>query len=400
MRVVYKYGGSSVENTEKIRNIAKHLQKVKDEGNEIVVVASAMGKKTDELMNLAEQVSDKKNSRELDTLLSTGEQQTVALLSMALHSLGVDAVSLTGQQAGFKTSKDHTKGFIEDLDITRVEEHLNKGEIVVVAGFQGINENGDITTLGRGGSDRSAVALAAKLDCECHIFTDVDGIYSIDPRVYSAAKKIDVISYEEMMEMALKGSGVMETSAVELGKKYGVKIYVGESLKEGGGTIIMNKNKSFEERVITGISVDNNVAMVSVKGIDQGVDQTAKIFEIITDYNINVNMINQNYDSNKTLVVSFSCSEDELKIVDDAFKSNEGFVEKFDIDINKELSIISLVGVGMASHFGVASKVFTTLAQNDVEFYQVTTSEISISCAIERTKTKAAVEALARVFEL
>ena len=238
MIIVHKYGGSSVSTTEKIINIAKYLGNVKDQGNDVVVVVSAMGKMTDELIKLANEITDRPNLREMDRLMSIGEQKTIALLSIALQNLGYNAISLTGEQAGIKTIGHHTKNRIDCINGEIIKSHLNQGKIVVVAGFQGVNEKGDVTTLGRGGSDTSAVALAASLKAKCEIYTDVDGIYSIDPRVYPEARKIPFISYDEMMELAFLGAGVMEPRAVELGNKYEVEIYVGKSLGEKNGTII------------------------------------------------------------------------------------------------------------------------------------------------------------------
>ena len=247
MIIVHKYGGSSVATTEKIVDIAKYLGSVKGSGNDVVVVVSAMGKTTDALIKLAHDITKDPSKKEMYRLMSTGEQQTIALLSIALQSLGHDAISLTGVQAGIRTTGHHTKNTIESIDSDIIKKHLGEGKIVIVAGFQGVNEKGDVTTLGRGGSDTSAVALAAALGGKCEIYTDVDGIYSIDPRVYPDAKKMEMISYEEMMELAFLGAGVMEPRAVELGGKYGVEIYVGKSLGERNGTIITSKEKKKEK---------------------------------------------------------------------------------------------------------------------------------------------------------
>lgn len=400
MRIVYKFGGTSVGTIEKIKNIAQFLVNEKKEGKQIVVVASAMGKTTSELISLASTVTQRVNRRELDSLLSIGEQKTVTLLTMAIQDLGIDAISLTGFQAGFITTHSHTKSRIVDIDTSKIENHLNNGKIVVVAGFQGITEYGDITTLGRGGSDTSAVAIAAKLNSDCHIYTDVEGIYTVDPRVHEKAKKLISISYDEMMELSTLGSKVMETRSVELGKKYGVKIYVGKSLSKERGTYIMDKKVSFEEKPITGISVSENTAIVTLDGVIDGIKKTANIFKIMAKSDVNINMITQNTNKNQTLDVSFSCTEDDLCLVEEAINRNKELFNGISVNINKDLNIISLVGVGMISHFGVAAKVFNVLAENDIDFYQVTTSEISISCAIDKDKTKKAVSLLAREFNL
>ena len=278
MIIVHKYGGSSVATTEKIVDIAKYLGSVKGSGNDVVVVVSAMGKTTDALIKLAHDITKDPSKREMDRLMSTGEQQTIALLSIALQSLGHDAISLTGVQAGIRTTGHHTKNTIESIDSDIIKKHLGEGKIVIVAGFQGVNEKGDVTTLGRGGSDTSAVALAAALGGKCEIYTDVDGIYSIDPRVYPDAKKMEMISYEEMMELAFLGAGVMEPRAVELGGKYGVEIYVGKSLGERNGTIITSKEKVMEKKLITGISINENILMVNIENIPTYAKNVYEIF--------------------------------------------------------------------------------------------------------------------------
>ena len=292
--IVHKYGGSSVATTDKIKNISKHLIEVQKSGKKLVVVVSAMGKTTDGLIKLAKEISSNPNKRELDRLMSTGEEQTIALLSMALIEMGAKAISLTGAQAGIKTLGIHTKNTIDSIDNTSILNYLNEGNIVIVAGFQGINENGDVTTLGRGGSDTSAVALACSLGAECRIYTDVDGIYTIDPRVYPNSKKLEYISYEEMMELAYLGAGVMEPRAVELGFKYGIPIYVGKTLGEENGTIITFKEKVMEKKEIRGISVNKNVIMVTIDNIPTYAKNIYPIFKKASENGITIDMISQN----------------------------------------------------------------------------------------------------------
>ncbi|MDR1835402.1 MAG: aspartate kinase [Fusobacteriaceae bacterium] len=401
MRVVLKYGGSSVATPEKIKNIAEYIIRLKKERyDEIVVVASAMGKTTDELIEKASVFSANPDQRELDSLLSTGEQQTIAFLAIALIGMGQDAISLTGYQARVETTGIHTKSKIKNIGAEKIERYLSEGKIVLVAGFQGINEEGDITTLGRGGSDTSAVALAAILRCECRIYTDVDGIYSVDPRVYKDAKPLSHISYEEMMEMSLLGAGVMETRAVEIGKKYGVIIYVGKSLSESGGTYIMEKGYGLEEKLITGISITKEILVAGISNIKYSSETIAKIFQITTDAGININMITQNISKDSILELSFSVAVNEKYLLDQAVAKLKRDLPEATISFAENLGMISVVGVGMANSTGVASRFFSALSKAGVNFYQVTTSEISISCSIDRENINKAVEVTAKAFNL
>lgn len=398
MRVVLKYGGSSVATIEKIQAIADYIVKLKERYDEIVVVASAMGKTTDALIKMAKEVSGNPNQRELDSLLSTGEQQTVALLSMALNSKGHKAVSLTGYQANVRTTGIHTKSKIYSIDADRIEHYLKEGNIVAVAGFQGINEDGDITTLGRGGSDTSAVALAVSLKCECRIYTDVEGIYSVDPRLYSKAKFLDKISYEEMMEMAHLGAGVMETRAVELGKKFNIPIFVGKTLSETGGTYIMEKNAALEEKLVTGISVTKEVIMTTISNIPYSAEKVASIFTAVNECGLNINMISQNITKTATVEISFSCQLSEKYLLDQVIARIKEMFPEAVAEYKDTLGMISVVGVGMINNSGIAGKFFSALSRAGVSFYQVTTSEISISCSIDRDKIQTAVEAAAEEF--
>ena len=400
MRVVKKFGGSSVATTEKIKNIAMDIAKNYKEGDEVVIVVSAMGKTTDALIKLAKEISDTPDVRELDSLLSTGEQQTTSLLSMALKEQGCKAISLTGAQAGIRTGGVHTKNKIESIKIDRMEKHLEDGKIVIVAGFQGINEDGDVTTLGRGGSDTSAVALAAALKCDCEIYTDVTGIFGVDPRVYKNAKKLEKISYEEMMEMANLGAGVMETRAVEIGKKYGVRIYVGQTLGVETGTYICDSNEIIEKKAVTGISINKNVIMVNLENFSGVPKNVATVFNNLAKHSVNVDMISQNEVQNIKGSIGFTCP-----LTDDHFLNNslEDIRKEIpSIEVTKRTGVvkISLVGIGMISNFGVAAKVFEVLADIDAEFYQCTTSEISISLIIKEDEAVKVVERLAEVFSI
>ncbi|WP_321330314.1 aspartate kinase [uncultured Ilyobacter sp.] len=400
MRIVQKYGGTSVGTIEKIKAIAEHLIKVRKEGNEVVVVVSAMGKMTDELIKKANEITDRPDRRELDMLMSTGEQQTIALLSMALKNMGQEAVSLTGSQAGIQTTGTHTKSKIKSINNERMEKHLADGKIVIVAGFQGMNEAGDITTLGRGGSDTSAVALAGALGCQCEIYTDVNGIYTCDPRVHKGAKKIDKISYEEMMEMSNLGAGVMEVRAVELGKKFGVPIYVGRSLGEKNGTYILEKEQIMEEKLITGLSINENVLMVNLQNLYNKPQKIANIFSALGKQDVNVDMISQSQSVEDMVDISFTCPATEEDLLDKAVEIIATQNPALKISKNQDLIKVSVVGVGMISHSGVAGKLFEIFGEKDIKFYQVTTSEISISFTMDKDRKAAAVEAISEAFNI
>lgn len=400
MRIVLKYGGSSVATIEKIQQIADYLIELKKEYKEIVVVASAMGKTTDGLIKLAKEITPNPNQRELDSLMSIGEQQTVALMAMALTAKGQKAISLTGYQAGIKTAGVHTKNKIQNISSERIERHLAEGNIVLVTGFQGINEAGDITTLGRGGSDTSAVALAVALKCECRIYTDVEGIYSVDPRVYPEAKFLDKISYEEMMEMANLGAGVMETRAVELGKKYNIPIFVGKSLSKTGGTYIMEKNIAMEDKLVTGVSITKEIIVTTISNIPFSSENVAEIFSTIDSCGLNINMITQNINKYMKVEISFSCQASEKYLLEQVIEKIKERFSTCEIELNENLGMISIVGVGMINNSGIAGKFFSVLSRNGVNFYQVTTSEISISCSIDRENIQRAVEAVGREFSL
>ena len=400
MIIVHKYGGSSVSTTEKIINIAKYLGNVKDQGNDVVVVVSAMGKMTDELIKLANEITDRPNLREMDRLMSIGEQKTIALLSIALQNLGYNAISLTGEQAGIKTIGHHTKNRIDCINGEIIKSHLNQGKIVVVAGFQGVNEKGDVTTLGRGGSDTSAVALAASLKAKCEIYTDVDGIYSIDPRVYPEARKIPFISYDEMMELAFLGAGVMEPRAVELGNKYEVEIYVGKSLGEKNGTIITSKEKDMEKQLITGISINENTLMVNIEKIPTYAKNVYAIFEEAEKHGINIDMISQNDVSSEEGSFAFTCPKTDKESLEKMDMILEEQFPEISFIINPYVSKVSIVGVGLVSSIGVAARAFKVLAENNISFHQVSTSEISISMIIDEVMAKEVARLLAKEFNI
>ncbi len=382
MVIVHKYGGSSVATTDKIMEIAKYLGGVKEQGHDVIVVVSAMGKRTDALISLAKEITKDPDKRELDRLMSTGEQTTIALLAIALKSLGYDAISLTGVQAGIKTSGHHTKNVIDSVDTDKINEFLKEGKIVIVAGFQGVNSRGDVTTLGRGGSDTSAVALAAALGAKCEIYTDVDGIYSIDPRVYKEAKKLPLISYDEMMELAFLGAGVMEPRAVELGKKYGVEIYVGKSLGEKNGTIICAEEKCMEKKLITGISINENTAMINIENIPTYAKNVYIVFNAAEKNGVNIDMISQNDVTASHGSMAFTCPKTDETALEQTITEIKEALPDIKPVVNRDVVKISLVGIGMISNIGIASRVFKILAENSISFHQVSTSEISISLII------------------
>lgn len=395
--LVHKYGGTSVGTTEKIKRIAKRVIAEKEKGNDMVVVVSAMGKTTDYLVEMSKEIAINPNKREMDLILSTGEQVSIALLSMAFQEFGYDAIALTGFQAGIKTYGPHTKNKILDIDDEKIKNYLKEGKVVVVAGFQGVNENGDITTLGRGGSDTTAVAIAAKLGCPCHIYTDVDGIYSVDPRLYKEAKKLDVISYEEMMEMASLGAGVMEPRAIEIGCKYNIPIYVASSINDVGGTYIKEYDEKMEANIVTGLSVCDDILMVTVSHILYNLDHVATLFEKLAIENVNVDMISQTAPVDGYINVSFTAPKDDLFVIEKVMGDLEGRVE---ISIEDEITKISVVGIGMRNQSGVSGRLFRILADNGISFRQVTTSEISISYTIDKKDKEKAVRALSNELNL
>lgn len=397
MNIVEKYGGSSVETIDKIKAIAKHVKTLKEAGHELVVVASAMGKTTNKLLAMASEIDEHVNKRELDSLLSTGEQRTITLLAMAIEHEGIPAVSMTGYQCGFKTSEDHTFAKIHDIDIDRVKDQLAQGKVVVVAGFQGVSEAGEITTLGRGGSDTTAVALAAKLGWECHIYTDVNGVYTIDPRIYPQAKRLKEITYDEMMQMACGGSGVLETRSVELASKYKVKMYLGKSLEDTKkGTYIMEQTY-LETMPITGISAKDDYAIVRVNDLPNDGVYIARLFEKMANLNIVVDTISQQLTHDEKVNFSFSCD----RISSDALAKHLPELEE-QYPITRMLGFVklSIVGIGMSTRSGIASRVLRCLCEKQIQYFLVTSSEICITLTIATQDKREAIDALAKEFDL
>ena len=399
MGIVQKYGGSSVATMEKIKAVAACVAATRREGHDMVVVASAMGKTTNQLIALAKETGGADNVRELDALMATGEQTTVSLLAMALQGLGVPAVSLTGGQCGFLTNANHSRAKIVDIKDDALKRHIANGKVVVVAGFQGINEKGDITTLGRGGSDTTAVALAAKLGWDCEIYTDVESLFTIDPRKCPNAKRLHRIAYDEMMEMASLGAGVLETRCVEIAKKYGVRLYLGKSLEtdKRKGTYIMESNETFESMPITGISLKENCAMLTITGAPGDGRCVDDVFALVAELDVNVDMISQQILSDGGVALSFSCSLDDAALLEQKLAQR---ALPYALSVQQPLGKLSLVGVGMITHSGVASRAFSALYQNGIRYYQITTSEISISITVDVQNLQKAVALLSREFGL
>lgn len=398
--VVQKYGGSSVATLEKMNKIADAVIKRKEEGVNVVIVVSAMGKTTNNLIEMAKSISEQPPKRELDMLMATGEQVSISLLSMVFQEKGYDSVSLTGFQAGIKTEGVHTKNKISEVDVDKIKRYLEEDKIVVVAGFQGMNTSGDITTLGRGGSDTTAVALAAKLKCVCEIYTDVDGIYSVDPRLFPNAKRLDFISYEEMMEMSCLGAKVMEARSVELAYKYNVPIYVASSHQKGKGTYIKEFDKEMEHKVITGLTVSDDVLMETINKVPYSSENISDIFSRLASQEVNIDMISQTSSSEGYVNISFTTSKEDESTVDAVMKEFAKKVPSVEVKKDTDITKISVVGMGMRNESGVASKIFKLFSDNSINFKQVTTSEISISYIINSSDKEKAVNIICETFKL
>jgi aspartate kinase len=400
--IVQKYGGTSVGNTDRIKNVATRVAKYHAKGDKIVVVVSAMSGVTDNLIKLAKDIMPLPNEREMDVLLATGEQTTIALAAIALHSIGIPAVSLTGAQAGIVTDGVHTKAKIQNISPKTVHDYLNQGNVVIVAGFQGETPEGQITTLGRGGSDLTAIALAAALKADlCQIYTDVDGVYTADPRIVPGAKKLEEISYDEMLELASLGAKVMQSRSVEFAKKFGVVFEVRSSLNENPGTIVKEETKSMEGVVVRGVSLDKNQAKITLVGVPDKPGVAARIFKALGDATINVDMIVQNISHGSGVPatdLSFTADKPDLlkaRKVIDSLKMELGFR---DVIATETIGKLSIVGVGMKSHTGVAGKLFETLANEGVNIDMISTSEIKISVVIDLAKGEQAMKAVHAAF--
>ena len=400
--IVQKYGGTSVANTDRIKNVAARVAKYHAQGDKVVVVVSAMSGVTDNLIKLAKEIMPLPSEREMDMLLATGEQQTIALTAIALHTLGVPAVSMTGAQAGIVTDGIHTKAKIHNITPKQVHEKLDAGNVVIVAGFQGETSDGQITTLGRGGSDLTAIALAAAIKADlCQIYPDVVGVYSTDPRIVPTAKKLQEISYEEMLELASLGAKVMQSRSVEFAMKFGVVFEVRSSLNDNPGTIVKEETKSMEGVVVRGVALDKNQSKITIIGVPDKPGMAASLFKTLGDANVNVDMIVQNisHGSNPpTTDISFTLDKADLlksRKVLDGVKKTIGFRELTSSETSAKLSI---VGVGMKNHTGVAGKLFQALAKEGVNIDMISTSEIKISVVIDLAKGEAAMKAVHAAF--
>ena len=400
--IVQKYGGTSVGNTERIKNVAQRVAKYHGRGDRIVVVVSAMSGVTDNLIKLAKEIMPLPDEREMDVLLATGEQTTIALAAIALHSLGLPAASLTGAQAGIVTDGVHTKARIQNITPKKIHELLNEGRVVIVAGFQGQTSDGQVTTLGRGGSDLTAIALAAALKADlCQIYTDVDGVYTADPRIVPGAMKLEEISYDEMLELASLGAKVMQSRSVEFAKKFGVIFEVRSSLNDNPGTIVKEEARNMEDIVVRGVSLDKNQAKVTLVGVPDKPGLAARIFKAIGDATVNVDMIVQNSSHGSgapATDLSFTVDKPDLlkaqKVID-VLKQEVSFGR---VIATENIAKLSIVGVGMKSHSGVAGKMFEVLAREGINIDMISTSEIKISVVIDLAKGEQAMKAVHAAF--
>lgn len=399
--VVQKFGGTSVGNVERIKHVAARIIETVKNGDQVVGVVSAMGKSTDELVSLAKGITEKPSKREMDMLLSTGEQITIALLTMALHEEGYEAISLTGWQAGIITEPCHSNARIQKLEKETISNHLASGKIVIVAGFQGVTDIGEITTLGRGGSDTTAVALAAGLEADrCDIFTDVTGVFTTDPRVVKEARKLSSISYDEMLELANLGAGVLHPRAVEFAKNYNVKLTVRSSMVEEEGTIIEEEVSMEENLVVRGLAFESNVTKISVCGMPNDISGLSNLFTTLATNNINVDIIIQNVIASENTNISFSILSEKLTETLEVLQQNREKLQFEEILHETGLAKVSIVGSGMISNPGVAGQMFNALAEQGILIKMVSTSEIKVSTVVDQKDMVRAVEKLHQEFQL
>ena len=400
--VVQKYGGTSVGSVEKIQNIARKIAGRYRETNRIVVVVSAMSGETDKLLKLAREMSKKPDPRELDVMVSTGEQVSVSLLAMALKDLGIPARSLLAHQIGIFTDNAFTRARIQTIELDMLKKVLENGEVAVVAGFQGMTDDKDITTLGRGGSDTSAVALAAVLEADvCEIYTDVDGVYTCDPNICENARRIDKISYDEMLELASLGAKVLQTRSVEFGKKYNVPILVKSSFTDDGGTLTTMEDEDMEKEVVSGITYDRNEARITLLGLRDRPGIAATVFTALAEENINVDMIIQNSSADgKSADLSFTVAKGDYDKANEILKKKAAELGARDVVGDTSIAKLSIVGVGMRSHAGVAARMFAALSKVGINIIMISTSEIKISCAIDQKYLELGVRVLHETFEM
>ena len=400
--IVQKFGGTSVKDTDRIKNVASRVGKYRLRGDQVVTVVSAMGGVTDNLIGLASEINPMPSEREMDMLLATGEQTTIALLAMALHSLDLPAVSLTGAQAGIVTDGVHSKAKIQNITPKQVHAMLDEGNVVIVAGFQGQTPDGRITTLGRGGSDLTAIALAAALKADlCQIYTDVDGVYTADPRIVSDARKLNEISYDEMLELAATGAKVMQSRSVEFAKKFDVKFEVRSSLNNNPGTIVTEETDNMEAVVVRGVALDKNQAKVTLVGVPDQPGMAARVFSALAKSAVNIDMIVQNISHGSATPatdLSFTADKPDLAKAQKVIADLKDEVQFAEVIADEDIAKVSVVGVGMRSHSGVAAKVFETLGEGGVNIEMISTSEIKISVVVEGSKGEEATRALHGAF--
>jgi aspartate kinase len=397
--VVQKYGGTSVGTPERIKAVAERIKKYVEKGKSVVVVVSAMGHTTDELVDLASKITKNPSKREMDMLLSTGEQISISLLAMALHEVNVDAVSYTGSQVKVMTDGNFSNAKIESIATERIRKSLEDKKVVIVAGFQGIDEDENITTLGRGGSDTSAVALASVLGTrDCEIYTDVDGVYTADPRIVKNTRKLNEISYDEMLELARLGAGVLHSRSVEFGKKYNVKIHVRSSFNYEEGTIVMPREEMMEKFVISGITSKTDEAQINIRNIPDQPGIAAKLFEELGGNKIYVNMIVQSTGKDNKATISFTIKKSDIQKTMVICEKLKNEWKATGLDSKEDIAILSAVGVGMLSSYGVAGKMFSALSNKGINIEMISTSEIGISCVIESSQAETAVKLLHGIF--
>jgi aspartate kinase len=399
--VVQKYGGSSVADAERLKSVAARVARVRAQGDDVVVVVSALGDTTDDLLALAAELNPSPPDREMDMLLSTGEQVSIALLAMALDAAGVPAISFTGQQVGIVTDNSFTKAKIREVRADRIREQLAKGRVVVVAGFQGVSVDGeDITTLGRGGSDTTAVAIAAELKADvCEIYTDVEGVFTADPRIVPGARKISEISYDEMLEAAANGAKVLQLRSVEYGRNHGVVIHVRSSFCEDCGTLVKGEDAMMERAILSQVTYDASEAKVTIRDVPDRPGVAARVFRVLADANVNVDMIVQNISEAGLTDISFTVNRDDLARAEEAVRSAIGDLGARDVAVDTSIAKVSLVGAGMKSHPGVAARMFEALAKAGINIEMISTSAIRISCVVPGDQVAGAVSAVHDEFE-
>lgn len=392
--IVQKFGGSSVADAQKVENVARRVTDTYKEGNSVVVVVSAQGDTTDDFLDKAAEINNGPSKREMDVLLSAGEQISMALLAMAIEKMGYPVISLTGWQAGIKTTSNYSAARIRTIDTERLERELDMKRIVIVAGFQGINKYDDITTLGRGGSDTTAVALAAALHADkCEIYTDVDGVYTADPRIVPTAHKLEDVSYDEMLELASLGANVLHNRSVELALKYNVKLEVKSSFQRVDGTVV-KEVKNVEKMLVRGVTRDNDVARVSIVGIDDTPGKAFKVFSLLAKHNINVDVILQSIGRNNTKDISFTVAENQLDAALDVINEHLDIIGAESVESNKDVSKVSIVGAGMVSTPGVAATMFEALYEAHININMISTSETKVSVLIDQKDAENAVRAI------